>query len=198
MVRKVLAGKGRGQATRGAGKEAEAVRNRRDLVGNHEMARFAAVGCLEVGKGGCIRIDGIGNRQQCGGALARWGRRPGGEGPLRRFDCGIDLLRARLRQAVAALAGGGREDRFGFTLAGDQGSVDQHQILHLHSSQLVVQLPGLAAVTGSGAQRWAATISTRAISASARAPRIILEWEPSPIRAAPTAGPNMLPTNMMM
>jgi hypothetical protein len=75
----------------GAGEEAEHVRDRRQLVGQHGVERFAGIARFERGVVRRLGVDVLGNVQQQRRALLGSGACPAGEGVLGRHHRSIHL-----------------------------------------------------------------------------------------------------------
>ena len=78
----ILAGGRAAEAATGSGEETEGIGNGRDLVIQGGVIGLATVEGLQAGEELALGLDGLGNRQQAGGALPRWRGGPTQEGGI--------------------------------------------------------------------------------------------------------------------
>ena len=135
VARHIFAGHGAMHVAHGAGKEAEAVDDRRHLVLQHADARLAAVQRFERGEGFGIALDGVGELQQERRALGRRGARPGLERLLGRIHRRVDLRGRGIGELDDGLLGLGVDHGFRRFGAVDEFRADQHlRVEHEFSS----------------------------------------------------------------
>jgi hypothetical protein len=134
VARHVLTRDGRGHRPDGAGEEAVAVDDRRELVANRGIDRLAAVQRLEPSELLRLGLDPLGDAQERGGAFGRRRAGPRLERLARASGGGIDLLGRRLGQLEDRLARARVQDRLGRLGAGGEFAVDEKVRVHWVSS----------------------------------------------------------------
>ena len=135
VPRHIFARHGAMHVAHGAGKEAEAVGDRRDLVLEHADPRLAAIQRFERGERLGIAVDGVGELQQQRRALGRRGARPGLERLRGGFHRRVDLRGRRVGKLDDGLLGLGIDHGFWRFGAVDEFRADQHlRVEHEFSS----------------------------------------------------------------
>ncbi|MNN31783.1 hypothetical protein D3C81_1454840 [compost metagenome] len=139
VPRQVLAGRRAAQAARRAGEKAEDIGDRRDFVIQRSAVGLATILRFEPGQFLAMLLDGVGQCQQCLGAVLGAGLRPAVEGQIGGAHGAVDLRFGGFVNLRQGAAQGGVEYGPGWPVASDQMTVDQH--VRLHGGLLQGHLP---------------------------------------------------------